>query len=299
MISRERTTLVLQIAAAMASYDWADAEYLLDEHAVPPLPLNTYVGGTKDAVRERLRLAEDGVIREVGETVGVAAVAASATAQPDQGLDSGGPLLLFVSHTSAHKSEVSAIRRELATWGVAAFVAHEEIEPTREWQVEIERALQSCDALLAYVTDDFPASRWTDQEVGWAYGRQVPVFAVRAGGDPYGFIGKFQGIRYGREAKDVGPLIETLVQKLLEDDRTSGKATPGVVTAFCSSGSFDTTRSRFSLLTKSPRLSTDHVRELREAMESNSQIKHALIAVAPRTGRPAPELLEELIARKS
>lgn len=299
MISRERTTLVLQISAAMASYDWADADYLLDEHAVPPLPPNKFASHTKGLVRERLRLSEDGVIQEVGQTVGVVAVPANAIPQPDHGLESGGPPLLFVSHTSAHKSEVSAIKTALAPWGVVAFVAHEEIEPTREWQIEIERALQSCDALLAYVTDDFPASRWTDQEVGWAYGRRVPVFAVRAGCDPYGFIGKFQGIRYGREAKDVDPLIETLVQKLLEDDRTSGKATPGVVTAFCGSHTFDTTRSRFSLLTKIPRLSPDHVRELREAMESNSQIRLAQIEVASRTFRPAPELLAELVAGKS
>lgn len=60
---------------------------------------------------------------------------------------------------------------------------------------EIESALFSMDALVALMTDDFHDSEWTDQEVGVAMGRCVPVISVKLGNrNPYGFIGRFQAL---------------------------------------------------------------------------------------------------------
>jgi hypothetical protein len=50
------------------------------------------------------------------------------------------------------------------------------------------------DGLVALMTDNFHDSQWTDQEIGYAFARQVPIIAVRLGSDPYGFIGKFQAL---------------------------------------------------------------------------------------------------------
>ena len=57
---------------------------------------------------------------------------------------------------------------------------------------QIETALATCDALVALLLENFHASNWTDQEIGFAMGRGVPVYSVRFGQDPYGFIGRFQ-----------------------------------------------------------------------------------------------------------
>ncbi len=45
-----------------------------------------------------------------------------------------GRFRLFLSHLATHKVEVSSLKIELAKRGVAAFVAHEDIEPSSEWQ---------------------------------------------------------------------------------------------------------------------------------------------------------------------
>jgi hypothetical protein len=50
------------------------------------------------------------------------------------------------------------------------------------------------DAFVALMTDNFHESDWTDQEVGFAFARGVPMIAVKFGRDPYGFIGKFQAL---------------------------------------------------------------------------------------------------------
>jgi hypothetical protein len=101
---------------------------------------------------------------------------------------------LFLSHVSAHKAAVAKLKIELQFLGISAFVAHEDITPSLEWQNEIELALRSMHALAALLTPDFHPSNWTDQEVGFALGKGILVVPVRLGTDPYGFIGKVQGL---------------------------------------------------------------------------------------------------------
>lgn len=101
---------------------------------------------------------------------------------------------LFLSHKSEVKRETAALKLQLRAFGISCFVAHEDIEPTKEWQSEIENALGSMDGFAALLTENFHDSNWTDQEIGFAYGRGVPIVAVRLGRDPYGFVGKYQGL---------------------------------------------------------------------------------------------------------
>lgn len=101
---------------------------------------------------------------------------------------------LFLSHKSEVKKETADIKDGLRLFGISCFVAHEDIHPTKAWQDEIENALASMDGFVALMTEGFHDSNWTDQEVGYAVARGVPIVAVRLGKDPYGFIGKFQAL---------------------------------------------------------------------------------------------------------
>jgi hypothetical protein len=101
---------------------------------------------------------------------------------------------VFLSHKAEVKKETAGLKKKLNLLGVSCFVAHEDINPTKEWQNEIENALFSMDAFVALMTERFHDSLWTDQEVGVAFGRGVPIISVKLGKDPYGFIGKFQAL---------------------------------------------------------------------------------------------------------
>jgi len=116
---------------------------------------------------------------------------------------------LFLSHKAEVKSKVASLQEELGMFGISSFVAHKDIEPTLEWQNEIENALSSMDGFVALMTDKFHESNWTDQEVGFAFARGVPIVAVRLGRDPYGFIGKFQGLtaNWGDSATELTKLL--------------------------------------------------------------------------------------------
>ncbi|EHQ05838.1 toll/interleukin-1 receptor domain-containing protein [Leptonema illini] len=101
---------------------------------------------------------------------------------------------IFITHLAKDKELAEKLKTDFKDFGVAGFVAHTSIEPALEWQSEIEFALSSMDALVALMTDGFHESRWTDQEIGFALGRKVPIVSIRLGTDPYGFIGKYQAL---------------------------------------------------------------------------------------------------------
>lgn len=108
----------------------------------------------------------------------------------------GGHYRIFLSHHHRIKNDAMALKRHLRMYGVDCFVAHEDIEPTEEWQSKIADALRSTNALIAMLTEDFHGSFWTDQEIGYALGREIPVFSIQMGQDPYGFIGKYQALSH-------------------------------------------------------------------------------------------------------
>lgn len=101
---------------------------------------------------------------------------------------------LFLSHKSEVKKETAELKDKLSAYGISCFVAHTDIHPTKEWQDEIENALATMDGFAALMTENFHKSDWTDQEVGYAFARGVPIIPVRLGLIPYGFIGKFQAL---------------------------------------------------------------------------------------------------------
>ena len=48
---------------------------------------------------------------------------------------------LFVSHLSSFKASATHLKLALLPYGIHCFVAHEDIKPSKEWEIEIENAL--------------------------------------------------------------------------------------------------------------------------------------------------------------
>jgi hypothetical protein len=106
-----------------------------------------------------------------------------------------GYLRVFISHLSSNRERMSALKTSLSHWGISAFIAHEDIKASREWRDEVEAGLETMDVLVAVVEPGFKESDWCAQEVGYALGRKVDIIPLRAGLDPFGFFGKYQGIQ--------------------------------------------------------------------------------------------------------
>jgi hypothetical protein len=182
---------------------------------------------------------------------------------------------LFLSHTSAHKTHVHELSDALSWRDIDGFVAHDSIEPTQEWQDVIEQALATCDALLAWLTPDFPSSRWTDQEVGFCVGRGVLIIPARVGQDPYGFIGKYQGLQVG--AKTPQELAKEIEQILVKAPATAEAMAMTLVHRFSNSGSYSDARQNFRDLAQIAGgvWTADLLDEVERATQDNPQITNA------------------------
>ena len=104
--------------------------------------------------------------------------------------------LVFLSHRASYRQEVSVVREALESRGLSCFLAHEDIMPSLSWQSEILNALNTMDAFVAFVTDDFHQDGgWPDQEIGYAHKREVPRVLVKLGeADPAGMVATEQAL---------------------------------------------------------------------------------------------------------
>ena len=196
---------------------------------------------------------------------------------------------LFLSHVSAHQVSVAELKSSLRFRGVDAFVAHIDIEPSLEWQKEIEIALRSMHALAALLTPDFHSSNWTDHEVGWALGRGLLVLPIRLHVDPYGFAGKVQAVRGSLENPQA--LAIRIMEALLSNPQTHSEMRRGLVSAFCNSPSFMITLELCDAILELNDCTEDEKAALRRACVENDQVYNAhrvRAAIYDKFGKPPP-----------
>ncbi|MEK7224855.1 MAG: toll/interleukin-1 receptor domain-containing protein, partial [Bacteroidota bacterium] len=173
---------------------------------------------------------------------------------------------VFLSHKTEVKSETAALKDRLKIYGISCFVAHEDIYPTKEWQNEIENALHTMDSFVALLTEGFHDSLWTDQEVGFALGRGIPIIPVKLGKDPYGFIGKFQALSCTWET------VPIEISKILIKKEAMLNA---YINAVRDCELYDNSNKLSELLSFIDRLSDNQIEQLILAFNENSQVSQS------------------------
>jgi len=179
-------------------------------------------------------------------------------------------LRLFLSHISTFKIRTAQLQKMLKEYGISSFVAHEDIEPTQEWQDEIEKALHSMDALCAILTPKFCESKWTDQEIGVAVGRNVLVIPIRKGIDPYGFIGKYQGMQ--GDGKTLGQVAEGIFKILSSHPKTKEILAGALVDQITLANNKNEAMGKLTLLRAIEALPKKHLEKISENCKENELI---------------------------
>lgn len=154
-------------------------------------------------------------------------------AQPPKNWQGISQFRLFISHISKDKAKATRLKTCLEKYHISGFVAHEDIHPTLEWQTEIERGLNTMDALISIHTPGFSISNFTQQELGFAMGRGSKIICLEMGEQPTGFASKHQSLpRRARTAEQIAEEIEMLLR---EDSRTKSRlesAQPKAVSSY-------------------------------------------------------------------
>lgn len=265
----ERIKTIKQISEILGKDDWTFIDITLRQFKLPTQ--ETWRGNSYDYVATMIEDAADNDLIELAQHLKINPEPPHTPPAPSPDFWKENHFKLFLSHVSAYKKETAELQEALEYYGISAFVAHEDIEPTKEWQTEIEVALETMDGLAALLTPIFHESNWTDQEIGFAIGKGVPVISVRLKLDPYGFIGKYQGMQgVGKTSKQIA---KELVEILLKNKIAQPKVIKGLVHRFSESSSYAESKEKIELIEKASNITIDLLEILTESVKGNSQVR--------------------------
>ncbi|MDO8270433.1 MAG: toll/interleukin-1 receptor domain-containing protein [Gammaproteobacteria bacterium] len=187
-----------------------------------------------------------------------------------------GHIRLFVSHRDEFKASANLLAAELEEYGISSFVAHDTIQPMTSWKGEIIKGLETMEIMLAFITDNFQDSVWTNQEIGFALGRNIPVVSLKLqSDDPTGFIGERQALK--GKLEDVVSSIPELYKLLAENLGHQSRLQSGLITAFVSSRSYPETQQRFDRMKKVvKKLSDADLSVVVDGFRSNDQLHQCI-----------------------
>lgn len=266
----QRIKLKEEIATRLGPEEWSLVNATLKEYG---LPWSNIWNGTKyDYVLEKVADASDDALIDLARHFGFE-LAVPILPRNQVACWEEGKLRIFISHLAIEREFAAELKRSFSKFEISSFVAHNDIEPTKEWQDEIEGALASCDVLVALLHPDFHASNWTDQETGFAMGRGIPTFAVRLGLDPYGFIGRFQAFNgVGKSADDLATEIFKACRKQKSIHK---RIVETLVRLFENSGSFARSKERIGYLEELEVLDKRFLDRIENAVKLNNQISES------------------------
>lgn len=186
---------------------------------------------------------------------------------------------VFMSYSTKDKDIVGEIKSCLEKYGISVFIAHEDIEPSLEWQEIILQELDSTDIFIPIFTENFSDSPWTDQESGIAFSKGKFIIPVSIGPfSPYGFINKFQSLKF--DLRSIEASCKNIINVIANNKRFTYSLLDSLIKLLSNINKFDDAGNIFSLLVTFPSLSTDQLKDLIKSSSENNQIYWS------RTARP-------------
>jgi hypothetical protein len=115
----------------------------------------------------------------------------------------------FMSYQTDDRAVAALVSALLADVGVTSFMAHEHIEVSADWRIEILHQLRSADLFVPILSAKYYSSIWCKQESGIAAFRIMTIIPLSIDGSiPLGFLNHIQSTKIDRAAptyQDVFP----------------------------------------------------------------------------------------------
>jgi len=278
----ERIKLIKEISRRLSSEEWPVIDLSLKQFSLPWS--NDWSRSKDEYIIEMIDEAKDDALLALARHVGYDYAPVRSTVEPGFWLP--GHFRLFICHLATFKEDAAALQGTLQKYQISSFVAHNDIEPTTEWQNEIEAALSTADAMVVLLREGFHQSNWTDQEIGYAMGRGMLILTVRFKQDPHGFIGRFQALNGSR--KEMKTLGKEIFDILIKNKQTRQRIAEALVARLEQSDTFAEAKTNIGLLEEVAYWDASLSDRCLAAIESNGQVSASF---------RVPERIKRLIGR--
>ncbi|MEX0640746.1 MAG: toll/interleukin-1 receptor domain-containing protein [Nitrosopumilaceae archaeon] len=183
------------------------------------------------------------------------------------------PVDTFLSHAHDDRIIARKLADELKKHAFDSFVAHDDINLGDEWESAIFERIKKCDLFIAILSNNFRKAKYTDHEVGIAYGLGKVILPLSIDETmPYGFMTKFQ-------AKKVSPKIDVKeISKIFKEFMPKTPETRvenHLVYALVNARSFDEANYYARMLSQYPDFSDTQINLIAEGFLFNDQISGA------------------------
>ncbi len=176
----------------------------------------------------------------------------------------------FLSYSHKDRELAGFTKSFLDRYGFDTFLAHQDLQPSEEWQKIILVRLKACTVFLPLLTDAFKQSDWTDQETGIAVALKKIIVPLKVTMNPYGFINKYQA-----QSLDGGAVDEAcwnVIKTLAANAKLGAAIRDGMIQTFGDSGSFAIAASNATKLQSLEPFSDEQLNEIARVGCHNSQI---------------------------
>ncbi len=173
--------------------------------------------------------------------------------------NSGCEIKGFLSYNHEDSKKAALVKNLLQVLGINAFMAHEDIMPSSEWDNLIIKELKECNLFFPVITKNFFKSDWTNQECGAAIVRGITIMPISIALEgeelemPRGFLARYQAMKYilrdydkinannvfGKPTKSNIELLERIVKAIKDKPEVISKVRNCFVKSFVDSNSFN------------------------------------------------------------
>jgi hypothetical protein len=180
----------------------------------------------------------------------------------------------FISYSHEDRKYAGQAKKVLGTFGIDAFLAHEDIHVSHDWRDRIIQELKKCELFLPLLSKSLLRSEWAPQEIGFIVSRpEVKIIPIALDETiAFGFISNIQSRRIDEEEVTSDFLLPALIHNF---PRT---IFPHLIDHVRTAGTFRTGEARLErLLPYFAELTPAEVRVLAENCVNNSQIWEAAL----------------------
>ena len=178
---------------------------------------------------------------------------------------------IFLSHSDKDRKIAKKLADELSNYGMKIFVAHEDIKIGEKWESTLFGKIKECDLFVVLLSENFHKARYTDHEVGIAYGLNKFIFPIRIDETmPYGFISKFQAKKISPEIE--GDEVVKIFYSMVSKSEKGLEMMNNLIEEFSESDSFITANNLTLILSQYSEFSDEQLNRIAKAFLDNTQI---------------------------